>query len=126
MIKGIGTDILKIERIRKLLGDPVDLSGSFIRKNFSEDERKLCMMRKQPAYFLATTFAGKEAVMKALGIKDEIVLLKDIEILRETSGMPVVRLGTTALKVKEEKGIREILVSLSFEDEYAIAFAICR
>ena len=80
MIFGIGTDIVKISRIK----DMKSLS-TFAEKILSTEEHKLASSYKGEKLikFLAKQFAGKEAISKAFGtgIRNPI-LFKDIEILR--------------------------------------------
>ena len=62
MVVGIGTDILKIQRIR----DGLVGGESFLKKSFTEQERAQARTRSDPALFYATRFAGKEAVFNSL------------------------------------------------------------
>ena len=121
MILGIGTDILKIERIRNSFDDD---NHAFIRKTFTENECTQAAQREDPILYYSTRFAGKEAVFKALGVQADFVRLNDIEILNEESGQPKVTLLGNLKKVAKGKGIESIIISLSYDTEYAIAFAI--
>ena len=82
---------------------------------FSESEITYCFQNGNPAPRLATNFAGKEAVYKALRL-DEPLPLDSIEILRQESGTPYVRLPDS---IEFEVGI-----SLSRTSKYAAAIAI--
>jgi phosphopantetheine--protein transferase-like protein len=120
MVVGIGTDILKIQRIRDgLLG-----GESFLNKSFTEKERAQARKRPDPALFFATRFAGKEAVFKCFGVDGGDVRLNEIEILGTDTGQPQVTLLGKALDIAAQKGIRNIRVSLSYESDYAVAFAL--
>lgn len=119
-MRGIGTDILHIDRIKNTVQNPDD---PWITGVFTERERTLLQKKEQPLYGYATRFAGKEAVFKALGADAEHFRLRDIEILEKKTGQPYVLLHGAAAKLAEERGIGEILLSLSFEYEYAVAFA---
>lgn len=121
MIVGIGSDIIKIERVRRIFdkeGDP------FIKKTYTEQEREEAMRRNDPAVYYASRFAGKEAVFKSLGIDGASARLNEIEILHCETGQPVVTLKIFLNEFAEKKGIRNIMVTLSYEDDYAIAFAV--
>ncbi len=119
MVIGIGTDILKIERIRNGLG-----GESFINKCFTEKEREQALTRSDPAEFFATRFAGKEAVFKCFGVEGGGIRLNEIEILGTDNGQPQVSLSGKVLEAATQKGIREIRISLSYDGEYAVAFAV--
>jgi phosphopantetheine--protein transferase-like protein len=121
MVIGIGTDILSVQRIRNGLGSG---GGAFVRKSFTEKEREEALTRADPALFFATRFAGKEAVFKCLGVDGAGIHLNEIEILGADTGQPLVTLAGNVLDIASKKGIREIRVSLSYENEYAVAFAL--
>lgn len=71
---------------------------------------------------LASTFGGKEAVFKAF--KTGITECKKVEILRNESGAPYVRLREKIKKLFNERGLKKILISLSYTNKIAVAFAI--
>jgi phosphopantetheine--protein transferase-like protein len=120
MVIGIGTDILKIQRIR----DGLAGGESFLKKSFSEKERELARQRSDPALFFATRFAGKEAVFKCFGVDGGDIRLNEIEILEMDTGRPRVSLLGKILDIAAQKGIRNIHISLSYDSEYAVAFAL--
>ena len=122
MVLGTGTDILKIQRIRIAL--KTDDRGSFVRKTFTPEERRQAEERSDPALYYATRFAGKEAVFKCFGVESGSLRLNDIEIIASETGQPKVNLYGDFARLASEKGIRRIEISLSYEDEYAIAFAV--
>ena len=112
----IGVDIIEIARIH----EAVDRWGErFLQRVYTEPELRLC--RKKPR-LLAARFAGKEAVMKTLGTGAKGVSWREIEILAESSGKPLVRLCGKARDKAEELGLGELVISLSDSKEYAIAF----
>jgi len=120
MIVGIGTDILKIQRVR----DGISGGESFLKKSFTEKERAQARKRSDPALFFATRFAGKEAVFKCFGVDGGDIRLNEIEILGADTGQPKVSLLGKILDIAAQKGIRNIQVSLSYDGEYAVAFAL--
>ena len=73
---------------------------------------------------LAARFAAKEAVMKALGTGARGVKWRDIEILTNGDGAPLIRLYGRARERSKEIGIAEFCVTMSHSREYAIAFVI--
>lgn len=118
MIIGVGTDILAIPRIRRIL-DMDD--GSFRRRVYTAAEIALIEDAPEPLFHYATRFAGKEAIFKALSPAGEI-RLNEMEILEE-HGRPVVFLHGRAAEYAAEKGIAAIHISLSYETDCAVAFA---
>ena len=111
----IGIDIIEIARIKKTIGR---WGGHFLHRVYSEPELRLC--RKKPSS-LAARFAGKEAVIKALGIQTKGISWKDIEVLSEPSGKPLVRLHGKAQKQANSLGLDNLAISLSHSRDYAIA-----
>jgi len=114
----IGTDIIEIERIRRVI---VRFGDRFLRRVYTEAELKIYGHR---AHSLAASFASKEAVMKMLGTGNRGVAWREIETLHHPSGKPHIRLNGRAKKEAERLGIKEIDVSLSHSKEYATATAI--
>lgn len=116
MILGIGTDIVKIERIVR-----AGQKAHFLERCFTERERQYAKNRMES---LAGDFAVKEAVAKALGCGFSGFGPEAIEVLRDDVGKPYVNLKENAKKRAKEQGITQIHVSLSHEEEYAIGYAI--
>lgn len=123
MILGIGTDILKISRLEEMEFNPQD---PFFIRVFSGKELEEALRRDNRTAYLCTRFAGKEAVFKALSPDLAHVDLNEIEILSLDSGKPYVTMHRKILQYSMEKGIDEILISLSYDTEYAIAYAIAQ
>ena len=122
MIKGIGADLTDRRRIQRAY----DRFGDrFVAKVLCATEVKvLHSMRegKQGAY-LAKQFAGKEAVVKALGTGfSQGIALPQIEITRRSTGAPAVNLEGRALTRATELGISTWSISLSDDGDYALAF----
>ena len=124
MIKGIGTDILSIDKLTPIFEKEDYLNDSFVRKTYTEGEIALAESRPLPIYCYATRFAGKEAVFKALTVTGEDLHLYEIEILSDETGKPYVTLHGQALLLAQKKEISQVLISLSYEDNTAIAFAV--
>ncbi len=121
MIIGIGTDILSIERLISILETGREC---FLQKVYTRSERQEAEKRPKPLFYYATRFAGKEAVFKTLASNDGSLRLCDIEILSDESGAPHVRLHNAVSTEAEKKGIRRIHLSLSYEESFAVAFAV--
>lgn len=119
MIKGVGIDIIEVERIKKTLDKK---SKKFLCKVFTELEIASCQKKKKPEIFFAGRFAAKEAVIKALGsLLKQKPGWKEIEIVTGFKGLPEVKL-TGRLNQKLKKSA--ILISISHTDDLAIALAI--
>lgn len=124
MIKGIGTDLLEIKKLIPVVSEDDRTSDSFIRRTYTAEEIAAAESRDLPLAFYATRFAGKEAVFKALNSTGEDLRLREIEILSDDIGKPYVVLHGNARLLAEKKEISQILISLSYEDEYALAYAV--
>ncbi|MCB5257099.1 MAG: holo-ACP synthase [Candidatus Cloacimonadaceae bacterium] len=121
MIVGIGTDIVEISRIDRLL----EKNPRFVDKVYSPAEIDYCSTKASPAQSYAARFAAKEALMKALGTGwDQDVSWQDIEIVNDTKGKPAIRLCGKAKELAVHKGIMAIHLSLSHEKHYAVASVI--
>ena len=122
MIFGIGTDIVEVERIRKL-----DSLEKFADKILSLSELKVfkSQIDEKQVTFLAKQFAAKEAVSKALGtgIGNDI-RFNQIEILRNSDGKPYLNHNGMITTIFNDLGITKTHVSLSDEKKYALAFVI--
>ena len=122
MIFGIGTDIVKISRIKEMKS-----LSTFAEKILSPEELKIASSHKGEKLikFLAKQFAGKEAISKAFGTGlRKPILLKDIEILRDENGKPLFNPLGGVKKTIIDLGITKSHVSLTDENDYSIAFAI--
>lgn len=111
-IKGIGVDLEKISRFKKL---PYQRNRAFYEKVFTDREIKYCLSKDDPYPHFAARFAGKEAVLKTMG--STVYKIKNVEIVNNKNGLPLVR-------VKDRQRRGKFLISLSHTSEWAIAFAI--
>ncbi len=109
-----GIDIIEIARIEKALAR---WGENFLQRVYTESELRL--YHKKPSS-LAARFAGKEAVVKALGIARGINW-KEIEILSNAGGKPLVHLHGKARNQAKELGLDSFTISLSHSKEHAIA-----
>ncbi|MBS0633829.1 MAG: holo-ACP synthase [Verrucomicrobia bacterium] len=116
MIKGIGTDIIEIERIAKA----IERHGEeFINRLFTRNEQ-LPASARNPAYF-AGRFAAKEAVVKALGTGFRGISWLDIEVLNDSLGKPYINLSPAIAKRFDNP---ELLITISHSKESAVAFCL--
>lgn len=113
MITGIGIDIVEIDRIKRLLKNK-----KFIERVFTPKEIKEAETSKIKYQRLASRFAVKEAVKKAV---DFSLSFKEIEIVKGKDGSPMVYfLGS----VKKHISRSLVLISLSHTEKNAIAIAL--
>jgi holo-[acyl-carrier protein] synthase len=118
MVIGIGTDIVSIERIRSL-------PEAAVTRLLTEAEQKYCRKYTDPSERIAGRFAAKEAIMKALGTGWAQGLgWRQIEILPNLAGVPMVTLTGAALEKFMSVGASHCLVSISHEQHYAVAYAL--
>jgi len=119
MIIGIGTDIVEIERVRRAVE-----REHFLRRVFTEIEIGYCQSRgKNSAASYAARFAAKEAFFKALGT-GIVTALNNVEIRNDSRGKPEIFLEGDAKILADEKGVKEIFLSISHSREYATAVAV--
>jgi holo-[acyl-carrier protein] synthase len=120
MIFGIGTDIVRVSRIQKSF----DRYGErFARRILAGQELDDFQRTLHPARFLARRFAAKEAVVKAYGTGfTQGMTFQDIVVSHDTAGKPLLLLSGRALELQREMGIGEQFISISDEQEYAVAF----
>lgn len=114
MIKGIGLDIVEIDRIRKAN----DMSDLFKERILTPRELVIFdqLKTRRQLEFLAGRFSAKEAYSKANGTGiGKMCKLQDIEILPNTIGKPVL-----FYQGKEANGF----VSITHSKEYAAAQVI--
>lgn len=117
MIYGVGTDIIEISRIRKAAQ-----RESFLRRVFTEQEITLCREKHDFFASLAARFAAKEAVVKALGTGFRECKWREVEILSNPLGKPLLVLHGGAQDIARCLGIINIEVTMSHSRDNAVAF----
>ena len=123
MIYGAGIDIIEIKRIQNSLKK---YSGRFEKRVFTSGEIEYCRAKAFPARHFAGRFAVKEAVLKAFGTGMRGgIAWKDLEISNEKdSGKPVLKITGKGLELFELLKLKFIHISISHDDQYAIAQVI--
>lgn len=119
-MKGIGIDIIEIERI----DNAIRRNDKFLQRIFTVEEINYFEKINYRKNTIAGNFAAKEAIMKALGTGLRNFKWIDIQINRDHLGKPFVVLHNNAKKVATNQGIEEILISISHSKEYAVAQAL--
>lgn len=121
MIHGIGIDIVSKNNIREAVGWR---GKAFLKFVFTPREIEYAFKYKDFISHLSAMFSAKEAVIKSIGTGWRGgVRMTDIEIQHTSTGKPEVRLSGNLRKIAELVEIERVFVSLSYEDEYAIALA---
>lgn len=118
-MKGLGSDIIEIERIRKAISRHKE---RFVNALFTPKERQYCYRFADSATHFAGRFAAKEAVIKALGQGKALrISWHEIEIINDTQGKPEVILHKRLL---EASGAKSVSLSISHCISHALAVAI--
>lgn len=115
MIKGIGIDIIELDRIKKSL----QRNQRIIERILTPKERKYfdqLLKERRKIEFLAGRFAAKEAFAKAVGTGIGKLSFQHIHILPNDKGAPII----------EVEGYESftLWLSISHSKEYAIAQVI--
>lgn len=118
MIIGIGTDIIEIDRIKKA----VEKTNGFIEKLFTVKEIEMFKSKNMRIEVIAGNFAAKEAISKAFGTGIRGFSLREIEVLRDDLGKPIVFFSDNINRLIGKK--YKLNLSISHNNTSAIAFAI--
>lgn len=118
----MGTDIIEVDRIAAA----IKKNDAFTSKVYTSSEKRYCegkVKGKYPSY--AARFAAKEAVAKSLseGVGKN-VSLNEIELSHTERGAPRITLHGGTLRYSRQLGIKEIKISVSATDNFAVAYAI--
>lgn len=121
-VVGIGTEITECLRIARL----IERHGEqFLHRTFTPQEIHWCQMQGQWIQHYAARWAGKQAVIKALGLAGmRGISWPDIEIRSDGTGQHRVLLSGAIKQEAERLGISEILLTLSHCRTHATAFAV--
>jgi len=118
---GCGVDIIEIERIKDSV-ENIKTGKAFIERVFTKKEIEYCESKKNQRYqHYAVRFAAKEAVFKAISDKldnNYSIDWKDIEILKENNGKPVIKLNENKVELDI---INSMDISISHSKQYAVA-----
>lgn len=121
MIHGIGTDIVRIERVRKSLAR---FGERFALRILAASEVEAWRAHRDPARFLAKRFAAKEAFGKALGTGVAVpATLHAVAVGHDALGKPDYRYDDRLAAHMRERGLCAHL-SISDEDDNVVAFAL--
>lgn len=122
MIHGTGVDIIEISRIKKSMDR---YAGKFEEKIFTPQEIEYCRSKADPCKHFAGRFAAKEAILKSLGTgMAQGISWKDMEILNRETGAPVLQITGGGKAVFDSLNLKNIHISISHNQLYAIAQAV--
>ncbi|MDH3762224.1 MAG: holo-ACP synthase [Gammaproteobacteria bacterium] len=122
MIAGIGVDIVETARVQRLAAK---FGERFARRILTEDELREFNRRRQSGSFLATRFAAKEATAKALGTGiGEQFGFHSVQVEHDDNGKPLLKFLDNGLELITRRKIRQAMISLSDEKNYAVAMVV--
>ena len=120
MTIAIGTDIVEIQRIASALERQGD---KFVQRILTESEIAEYQARGNSVAFLAKRFAAKEAIAKALGTGiGHGISFQHMVVSNNTEGAPQVELQANAAERLKQLCGTNVLLSLSDEKNYALAY----
>ena len=119
-ILDIGVDIIEIYRIKELL----DKNPRFLEKMFTSKEIEYFESKSFKAETIAGNFAAKEAISKSIGTGIRKFNLRDIEVLGDELGKPIVKTYNNFKQICIDYNVSEIKVSISHCKDYAVANSI--
>jgi holo-[acyl-carrier protein] synthase len=121
-ILGIGTDIVECPRIGRMIEQHGEL---FLRRVYTDREIRYCQARKHAIEHFAGRWAAKEAILKAIGTGwSRGICWTDLEVRNAPDGRPRVLVRGGARDAALDRGIGDILVSISHCRTYATAYAL--
>ena len=122
MIYGVGTDIVNIDRIQKII---LKNREGFIKRVLTDHEQALFANKADSAAFCAKRFAAKEAFSKALGTGiGRVVSFQDLTVRNNDNGKPHFIPSEKLRLYLLEKGVKQAHLSISDESQYAVAFVV--
>ncbi|MDR1986409.1 MAG: holo-ACP synthase [Treponema sp.] len=120
MIIGIGVDVVHVYRLKRWQTIP-----GLLERYFHPEELQAALSKgRGAALSLAARFAAKEAFGKALGMGLSGIVLKDIMVANQHNGRPEIHLFGTALRALEQSRARRVHLSLTHEQDNAIAMVV--
>jgi holo-[acyl-carrier protein] synthase len=122
MIVGLGVDLIEIERVKKA---HLKHGQRFIDRLFTPSEAQYCLRKKDPYPSLAGRFAAKEAVIKAFshGFGGRWKWTH-IEVIRELSGKPTLKLHGIMEKLRTQRQIKNVLLTIAHSKRDATATVV--
>jgi holo-[acyl-carrier protein] synthase len=123
VIVGLGTDVVEIGRLARILDGPAGRAARFLERVFTPAERATCDARRDRAAPYAARFAAKEAALKALGAPPG-VRWTDLEVSRAEGEPPRLALAGAAEAAARARGVSRVHLTLSHDGGVAVATVI--
>jgi len=122
VIFGIGTDVVRLDRVEATLER---FGEHFVQRLLLPEEEAQYRRHRRKARFLAMRFAGKEAVVKAMGTGFRNGMwIRDVGIVQDPRGKPGIVYSARGQALCAQMGIGEGHVSLTDEAGLVVAFAV--
>jgi len=122
MIFGVGIDVLEARRMHATFAR---FGEHLVDRLLMPQERAQFELTRRPERFLATRFAAKEAIVKAMGTGfAHGVWVRDVGIVQNAWGKPEVIYSTRGEQVRQQLGVGEGHVTLTDEAGLVVAVAI--
>jgi holo-[acyl-carrier protein] synthase len=122
VIFGIGTDVVRLDRVEATLAR---FGEHFVQRLLLPVELEQFRRQRRKARFLAMRFAGKEAVVKAMGTGfGNGMWIRDVGIVADPLGKPEIVYSERGQALCARMGIGEGHVSLTDEAGLVVAFAV--
>lgn len=115
----IGIDMVEIARVKKSMQKP-----NFLKYILGEKEFEELKSRKFPPQSVSANFAAKEAFAKSIGLGFKGFKIKEVEVLRKSSGEPFFYFTGNAKKIVDENNY-DFSLSLTHTSDLASAAVIC-
>jgi len=121
-VLGIGVDLVECARIEHSLER---FGDRFLKRVFTTGEIEYSKSMKYPARHLAARFAAKEAISKAFGTGiGKAMSWRDINVQKKPSGEPFLALTGGAEELAKQRGVKNVLITLSHTDHHAMAVIV--
>jgi len=122
MIVGLGVDITLIDRMEAAIARR---GRALLERVFTPAEIRYCEKHRHSTERFAGRFAAKEAAMKALGTGwSRGVRWVDIEVVREPSGKPTLKLSGATRAIADGLGVKNIAITITHDGNMAMAQVI--
>ena len=123
MIYGIGIDLVKVARLAAAIAR---FGERFLARVFTPQEIAYCQRRRGRDSAFALRFAAKEAFSKALGVglRRGGICWREVEVVPDPLGKPELQISGRAAELCAEAGITHMHLSLTDEDDQALAVVI--
>jgi holo-[acyl-carrier protein] synthase len=119
-VVGIGTDLVDLDRFRRVL----ERTPSIVDRLFTDGEQAYARQRRDPTESLAARFAAKEAFLKSLGLGLGSVAFREVEVVRADSGEPSLQLHGAAAREAKSRAVSRWFVTLSHTAHVAQAVVL--